>query len=143
MTKTCRRCNETKPAEAFYEHPKMRDGRLNVCADCVRLRVRAYYRETKKERVAYERARAARPVRRANQRLYAKRRRERTPEKHAARTAVNNAVRDGKLRRLPCERCGEKRGVQGHHHDYSKPLDVEWLCFKCHRAEHGQTVVAA
>lgn len=47
---------------------------------------------------------------------------------------VNNAIRDGKIARQPCEVCGRK--AQAHHEDYSKPLDVRWLCFQHHR-EHG------
>lgn len=143
MTKTCRKCTEAKPVESFYEHPKMRDGRLNVCMECVRQRVSAHYQETRSERAAYERKRQQNPERRAKNRIYAKNRRAQHPEKHQARTAVNNAIRDGKIKRLPCQRCGATQRVQAHHHDYSKPLDVEWLCFKCHRQEHGQTVVAA
>jgi hypothetical protein len=38
--------------------------------------------------------------------------------------------------RQPCEKCGYHKS-QAHHHDYSKPLDVNWLCFACHRKEHG------
>lgn len=65
-----------------------------------------------------------------------------TPER--ARQMVSRAVRKGILiRPEECSRCGERPGVnvaggpkiQGHHHDYNKPLDVEWLCAKCHRAE--------
>lgn len=26
--------------------------------------------------------------------------------------------------------------MQGHHPDYSKPLEVEWLCPRCHGARH-------
>lgn len=38
-----------------------------------------------------------------------------------------------------CERCGQPpagRALQGHHTDYSKPLDVVWLCPPCHQQVH-------
>ncbi len=48
------------------------------------------------------------------------------------------AVRMGRVKRAEaCERCGREGRVDGHHHDYSKPLEVEWLCRTCHTAEHG------
>ncbi len=59
----------------------------------------------------------------------------RYPEKWKARAALNNAIAAGKMIRQPCSECGAKR-AQGHHHDYSKPLDVEWLCVACHGVEH-------
>lgn len=45
------------------------------------------------------------------------------------------AVNLGKLKRMPCEVCGDPKS-HGHHEDYSKPLDVQWLCSKHHRAVH-------
>lgn len=48
------------------------------------------------------------------------------------------AVRVGKLTRLPCEKCGASKS-EAHHEDYSKPLDVKWLCRKCHGFEHRKT----
>lgn len=54
--------------------------------------------------------------------------------KRRARWALNNAVRDGRIEREPCK-CGNPE-TEGHHHDYDKPFDVEWMCNKCHNEQH-------
>ena len=65
--------------------------------------------------------------------------RQKHPEKYRARTAVNNALRDGRLVKPDqCERCGTAGALHGHHDDYSKPLEVEWLCRSCHTTEHHE-----
>jgi hypothetical protein len=63
----------------------------------------------------------------------------------AAHAAVSAAVLSGVLvRPTQCERCpNEVDNIIGHHHDYSKPLEVEWLCRPCHgkhHAEHGSAI---
>jgi ribosomal protein S27AE len=58
-----------------------------------------------------------------------------------ARSTANVAVRRGVLKREPCSKCGEKI-AEKHHHDYSKPLDVTWLCRKCHMQEHKRMEMA-
>jgi hypothetical protein len=65
---------------------------------------------------------------------YRVRQMERWPERDAARKAVQDAVRAGKLIRQPCEKCGELKS-EGHHDDYTKPLEVRWLC-RTHHTEH-------
>lgn len=52
-----------------------------------------------------------------------------------AREKVRAAVRYGKLKRDACEKCGRK-DTHGHHDDYSKPLEVRWLCPVHHGEEH-------
>jgi hypothetical protein len=58
--------------------------------------------------------------------------------KIAARAKFAFAVRSGKLTRpTSCPKCGRSDSrIEGHHADYERPLDVEWLCFRCHRALH-------
>lgn len=59
------------------------------------------------------------------------------PEKWDARAKVSYAVKTGKLiRPSSCERCKTVTKIQGHHEDYSKPLEVMWLCKKCHVDRH-------
>jgi len=55
--------------------------------------------------------------------------------KRKAREMIYRAVRSGLLSRGPCENCGNP-DTQGHHDDYSRPLDVRWLCSTCHTAVH-------
>ena len=63
---------------------------------------------------------------------------ERTREQHRARMAVYRAVQRGTLIRAEtCEQCGVPGGLQAHHRDYSLPLEVNWLCQKCHLAVHA------
>jgi hypothetical protein len=59
----------------------------------------------------------------------------RAPEKERARWTVKNALRYGLLAKQPCEVCGVEK-VDAHHEDYSRPLDVRWLCRRHHAAEH-------
>lgn len=79
------------------------------------------------------------PAGKAASRVTGIRQRAKNPEKISARTAVNHAVTSGKLIRQPCLRCSAAK-AEAHHLDYSKPLEVEWLCHRCHRAEHGRLI---
>ena len=47
----------------------------------------------------------------------------------------------GVLIKKPCEKCGDPK-AQGHHDDYSKPLDVRWLCAFHHREHHAKARAA-
>ena len=141
FAKRCFKCEETKLISEFYRHAKMADGHLNKCKSCARADVSANYRVDPVARMAYEQERQQRPERRMSALEYQRTARARHPEKERARRAVAYALRSGRLVRQPCKECGAVK-VQAHHHDYSKPLDIEWLCFRCHRNErHGQHVL--
>lgn len=66
-----------------------------------------------------------------------RKRRCNAPEKNRARNLLNIAVREGTLTRQPCQACGKK--AQAHHEDYSKPLEVIWVCQAHHCALHRKT----
>lgn len=60
-----------------------------------------------------------------------------TPEKTRARSVISNALRDGKIMKpVRCTKCGSGDKIQAHHTDYSKPLEVKWVCSTCHGLEH-------
>jgi len=66
----------------------------------------------------------------------------RNREKINVHAKVHRAVKNGSLvRKECCERCGLKCKTEGHHKDYSKPLDVMWLCRKCHAMNHRKAEV--
>ncbi len=142
--KVCRQCNTPKPLEQFYEHPMMADGHLNKCIDCVRSRVKKYAHNNPEKVRVLTREKARRP----KYRLLNKAWRDANPEqaqaikdrwvkknrdKRHAHAALEYALRIGKITRgTECARCGATTALEAHHEDYSKPLDVEWLCLPCH-----------
>jgi len=115
----------------------MGDGLLGKCKECTKKDVTERYVWNFEKIQAYEKARFKTPHRKSKVAIYQKTRRERDPLKNRARYITTNAVRDGKLKKEPCEKCGNSKS-QAHHEDYSKPLEVIWLCFICHRKQHGQ-----
>ena len=61
-----------------------------------------------------------------------------------AQDILEHAIAKGIVKRqYVCECCGEtgtfsdgRTKIQAHHPDYNKPLDVMWLCQKCHYNWH-------
>ena len=61
------------------------------------------------------------------------------PSKHdLAARMIFLAVKLGVLTKGPCAVCGTTEEIQGHHTDYTKPLEVTWLCRLHHFHAHGQ-----
>lgn len=117
-TKECSRCRNILPLDSFYRSRGRGDGRDCYCSDCRRGIQKS-------------------PRLKAQLRRVSARHRERHPEKEWARHVADRAIVSGKLAKLPCQfkGCGSL-DVQAHHDDYSKPLDVIWLCRKHHHEHH-------
>ena len=138
--KACRTCGEEKDLSAFYKGERMLDGRLNICKDCTKARV-AEHRAENLERIQdYDRERSRLPHRR--ERLIALGQKQiENGNKHAV-NLLNSAVKCGrKTRPDHCSECSKSCKPEGHHDDYSKPLDVRWVCRSCHAKIHAGVLV--
>jgi hypothetical protein len=60
-------------------------------------------------------------------------------DKYLAGRILRAAVQRGHISKPKhCTNCGLVCNPEGHHRDYSKPLEVMWLCRGCHCREHGR-----
>lgn len=142
--KTCKKCLQQKPITEFYKQKRMLDGRLSFCISCVKERIVRHRLENIERIKEYDRNRPnAKERARKNQlrdnriskRISGEKWRMRNKEKKYAHGLVAKAIKSGRLLKKPCEVCGNPKS-NGHHEDYSKPLDVIWLCHTHHVEAH-------
>jgi transcription elongation factor Elf1 len=136
--KTCFKCNTEKPLSEFYKHFGMADGHLNKCKQCTKNDAFEQRHGKCRERIlSYDRERASQPHRIEKKRAYAKKYDTEKRHQKNANLIVYRALKAGKIQKLPCLICGENS--EAHHPDYSKPLDVVWLCSAHHKQAHALT----
>jgi hypothetical protein len=129
----------------------MASGYLSFCKECVKKKALKYRAENIEKVRKYGRERGRLPSVRekvkANAHKYDIQRQaariawiEKNIEKRAAHITLNNAVAKGRLKKpQTCERClNDNLNLHGHHEDYSKPLEVIWLCTECHGERHRE-----
>lgn len=116
-TKFCPICEQSKPVSEFNRNRTRKDGLQHACRPCQNQR-----------RAEDERRNPRAPLRGKRRSIEA-----------IASEKVRRAVRDGRLVKPDaCENCGATGTLlHGHHDDYSKPLDVIWLCPTCHADRHA------
>lgn len=168
MTKICSKCGEEKPLSDFYENKRLKDGHEGRCKQCVKSYSKEYAKKHRAQRNAYnkryyernpEKLKAKKE--KSNQRkrelyketgyvynplkrqYYSKekylKRYHQKKERDLVREKLRNAVKSGRIKKpLLCEKCGASGILHGHHEDYSKPLEVQWLCYVCHDIIHGR-----
>lgn len=151
-SKKCTQCRVEKHLEEFYRRKDARDGRQFRCKDCAKAYFSAWAAKPEAKALAkgYNRkynqsakgktrvvAYRLRPEKKARLARQSKAYREKYPEKKEAHGLLNCAIRAGKLTRPnSCSSCDATCTPDGHHTDYSKPLDVIWLCRTCHTKAH-------
>lgn len=128
FSKRCGRCRQTKSSKAFNLDAAYSDGLGFYCRECAREKRAGRY-------VLYNREWSARHPGYA---MNSVRWISKNPEKRQAHLIIKRAIKSGRLKRLPCEKCNNGKS-EAHHDDYSKPLDVRWLCRK-HHAEHHRLI---
>lgn len=149
-TKRCNDCGIEKPLSGFSPTGNPGGGYRSYCKACAVKRTAGWSRRNPEKFRAGKRDRWARHKDRINAERRAKRaeaRAAREEEKrrgvprrvlaNRAQARVAYALKAGILIREPCEVCGSER-VHAHHPDYSRPLDVAWLCARHHRARHEE-----
>lgn len=130
----CSHCKQALPLDRFAKHSKQ--GLQRDCKECRKQIDREYRIRTRDRKLLTQRK-----WREANPDKYARHIKSAAAKmasgayeiQKAAREKVARAKRSGRLTQLPCEVCGSAHS-QAHHDDYSKPLDVRWLC-KIHHSE--------
>ena len=154
MEKKCFKCLVTMPIGCFYKHGQMTDGYLNKCKECTKKDVHKnrldnleYYRKYDRkradlpERVELRKAIAEKwksdPKLKKKSAKQRKAWQEKNLIKRAAHVITGNAIRDGVLVPELCKVCGKNK-VDAHHDDYTKPLEVIWLCKKHHAELHKE-----
>ncbi len=148
QAKVCVRCGRSKPAAEFYSDKRASDGLRSHCKECHREQTKKHCLENPGkviDRHAAYRLKLPRDERRAKASAYyqtvkakaalrQKRWVENNPEKRRAHYIVQTAIRSGRLAKpSTCSWCGATDRIEASHDDYSRPLDVDWLCPPCHR----------
>lgn len=141
MKKQCFKCGRILDIEDFYTHKQMKDGHLGKCKECTKrdMFIRSH---TKADQIReYEKKRSQTDERKKKRRFYAIKYRQEHPERNAIMLRVQKAIKSGKITKPNCcSVCGKECKLYAHHSDYSRPLDVIFVCQSCHKRIHAGTL---
>ncbi len=135
--KKCGKCKKTKPLSSFFKKSNSVDGHQGYCKQCSREYRCKHYEEQPEYYKNYAKNWRRKNKDRDNFLRRKRRRLGKERQKNLAVTRSQQAEKQGLIvRPLFCEECGLKKKLYRHHEDYSKPLEIDWLCKKCHLALH-------
>lgn len=140
--KKCKTCGENLDISCFRESPKNIDGHRGSCKDCENAYTRRRRMNNPKVREHDRYRDKENEQRRLAKIKETKEWKKRNVYKTSAHKAVLRSVKSGKIIKTPCVVCGSTFRIHGHHEDYSKPLEVIWLCPLHHSRHHAGTIDA-
>lgn len=131
----CSKCHQFFPKEGFYKDKGALAGIKFQCKRChceTATRTRDPENARRLNREHMRRVRQTNPEKiRVRERIASSKRRPNY--KSRSRDIFHRALLSGKIiKPSNCSQCGKLRKVTAHHDDYSKPLEVRWLCYECH-----------
>ncbi len=133
----CVRCKDWFESDNFYKHHQSKSGIKSECKKCHGLTSMETCDIDNTRRINREHMGRARAK---DIEKFKERERNNppaSPEKVCARSVLNMAIKSGKIIKPQyCTVCGTGRRINGHHPNYDKPLEVEWLCPLCHAKRH-------
>ena len=133
--KTCKVCKSQYGLDQFPVDKRNKDGRTGQCIECTKIYKRERRRSRHEHYTKHDRERSKSTKRMVANAVRYKQWKLSNPIKDKAKSLVRSAIRAGILTRKPCVICNNATSY-GHHEDYSKPLEVVWLCQIHHRARH-------
>ena len=150
--KICTKCDEVKPLDEFHKDKRAKDGYRGDCKVCKNAQTRQWVIDHRERKAATDKQwKQSHPERvKATDKRWrlenleavavsSAEYRVANPLKIKAHYAVKNAITAGKLTRPDnCSECNATGTIQAHHDDYTKPLEVMWLCQTCHIAWHKE-----
>lgn len=140
MKKKCCKCGRLLEINNFYKHKEMADGYLNTCKECHNTQNRLCREQNYEHYKNYEKGRMHTNKRKELVKKYVKKYRQAHPGRSAIYSAVNTAIKKGQLiKPSSCSMCGTFTKLVAHHIDYSKPLNVIFICQRCHKKTHVAT----
>lgn len=120
----CTKCDRWRMGSCFHKDRTRSSGFARWCRDCVSVKTSTWASANRKRKNATD--------------LAWKRRNRIKARAHAA---VRRALKTGELvKPEACGCCGagpySAPFLEAHHVNYRRPLDVRWLCKRCHAAHH-------